>query len=652
MGTYWGAQAYYTSGGPDGEGTYYNQPPRDSGVAFTEAPSGDGKSGNTIEVIYSQIMDVEPAHISALADQWQNMYNLLDDIRTQILNESNALHDEHWKFSPARDAFLKSGPGTTLAYLDEWATSALSNQTALRAMVGIVREAQSKMKTLWSQYQQAVKDAQNVSGWTEAWEGFWHYNLIPGGDQSEYNNAVNADKAQQVNEAHYQYNLKAQQQAWDLSGKFFDTFGSFSSGHGPVFMPPDAVLNQPGHPPFPTIPGGSPGGTPGGPPAVPRPAPAPPPPPAVPPGTPGADGQQQKLQDLLQKLNSLPINPGTAPQAVPGAPPLLNPTALAALAALAAGTPEIAPPPGTAGLSGTSAAFANAKLTGPASGILSRGAGVPELPGGMRSPAAPPLSRGNIRRPGAGSGEPGEGQPNQGRRSNRDALGRARGGAPSEPGLEEPFGRSPSGTAPPVLNNKRPNRPRVGSPEELTPETTGEDRPTSALGSDTTPPVLRRPGAGSPDGAPPPTQRSGRRKETKTGTSTTGTPLVAETDWTGAEAARTEAAKPVLSVPEPVLDPGSDLEEVPGVLRSRAASAADVGTGGSATRRGTAPPELTRRSRQQQRQLPEDAVERPGSEIVTDEEAFSVETPGGGVVGGRVEDSSYRQEPRATLGGS
>jgi hypothetical protein len=40
-----------------------------------------------------------------------------------------------------------------------------------------------------------------------------------------------------------------------------------------------------------------------------------------------------------------------------------------------------------------------------------------------------------------------------------------------------------------------------------------------------------------------------------------------------------------------------------------------------------------------------------GQKIVTDEEAFSVETPGGGVLAKGREDTSYRAEPPTAVGG-
>ncbi|WP_132353842.1 hypothetical protein [Micromonospora sp. 15K316] len=91
----------------------------------------------------------------------------------------------------------------------------------------------------------------------------------------------------------------------------------------------------------------------------------------------------------------------------------------------------------------------------------------------------------------------------------------------------------------------------------------------------------------------------------------------------------------------------SRLEEVPSSLRSRPAASqpARPARGGRAV-----PPELAprRTSNPEQAARPDEQDEL---KIVTDEQAFSVETPGGGVVGRQAEDRSYRAEPKTALGG-
>ncbi|MEV4724079.1 hypothetical protein, partial [Micromonospora humida] len=113
---------------------------------------------------------------------------------------------------------------------------------------------------------------------------------------------------------------------------------------------------------------------------------------------------------------------------------------------------------------------------------------------------------------------------------------------------------------------------------------------------------------------------------------------------------RSEATAPVLDAPTAPLSGGrvSRLEEVPGALRGRptAEPAPRRARGGQPV-----PPELApRRTTAAKRDDREGHGDGPG--IVTDEQAFSVETPGGGVLGKQAEDRSYRAEPKTALGGN
>src|SRR5262249_15822169 len=158
---YWGAYAY-SSGGPQGQGTHYFEPEYGS-ISYT--PKAGGNGADNIDVVNMKIMNQHPESISALADEWQNAHNLLQSIKTQLLTESNKLYNEHWKSSAAKDLFMKSGPGWTLAYLDEWLDATLSNVRALRALVGIARKSRTDMENLYKEYRKAIEEAKHVGGW-------------------------------------------------------------------------------------------------------------------------------------------------------------------------------------------------------------------------------------------------------------------------------------------------------------------------------------------------------------------------------------------------------------------------------------------------------------------------------------------------------
>src|SRR4051794_22692539 len=154
MADYWDARAYPAQGGPSGSGLYYEMPPTFTGT-FTPRPDPD--TGLSIEAVEMQVMNMHPEQIAALADQWQNAYTLLSQIKHYVLEQSIVLYNEHWKSPEARDAFMKTGPGQALAYLDMWMESVNNNITSLRGLVHIVNKARTDVQDLMRRYEQELQ---------------------------------------------------------------------------------------------------------------------------------------------------------------------------------------------------------------------------------------------------------------------------------------------------------------------------------------------------------------------------------------------------------------------------------------------------------------------------------------------------------------
>lgn len=648
---YWGARVVRASGGPNGEGTFYTLPGGDSSITFTQKPSSDGATGPTIEQIYMQISNAKPAHLAALADQWQNMYNLLQEVWLQVYEESNALYEEHWKSPQARDTFMKWGPGKVLAYLDDWQDAALANQSGLRTAVNIVLDFQGQMDDLWHEYQGAIEDAKNDTSF-----GSWLSSEFTSWTESGAEDKRLQDRMDHVRDKEHEYNKKAQQKAWDMAQQLFDTLSTLSGGHGTPFMPPDAVLNSPGRPPISLNAGGTPPGAPPGGGVPPSLGPL-----GTPPSAPKPDGPSRGFttdrppgpprtffeagQFIRPASDSLTGPPPPLPTDLPDPNPAGLPPAAVPPAVVPPALPEEAlpPAPGTNGLTrpGANGLARPGDAGNPFrvnnlprnNGVLQgrQGLSAPDGPArsGMRSPAPPASRPPAIRRP-ARSG---------GRSEQEGVLGRGRtgrgGDAPGRPSLDEPFTRSGPRPAPPVLNRGRPDRTRPGIQEKTTPGTPAGG---SILGQPTAPPVLGRPPAAPPE------------PETRRGTTRRSTPAPG-TEWVGTEAARLETATPILDAPAPAPTGASvsRLEEVPAALRGSGSPAVP-----GLERRSTVPGELSRRTRHNPVSAPRptDApTQADEPTIVTDEDAFQVETPGGGVLGGRQEDHGYRAEPRTVLGG-
>ncbi|QDY10454.1 hypothetical protein FJK98_27660 [Micromonospora sp. HM134] len=672
MADYWGAQATYAHGGPRGEGTRYVMPPENPDLKFTPAPGGEG--GATIETVRQQVLGQHPEDISALADQWQNAYNLLQSIHQQLLSASQTLHDEHWQSPQARDAFLKAGPGKTLAYLDEWMDAAQHNVTALRAMVGIARDSRAEMERLWTEYREAIDDAKNSDGWTQFSEGFKQGFTLGLYDGEK---GIQAAEAEAVREKQEEYNRRAQELARRTADDYFDTLSKVSGGHGPPFFPMDAVLNPVGHPPWrgpvgAPPPVGPPGARPPGVGATPPPTSVRP----VPRPTPGDPDQlaRQVLDTLRPPPEAGAPTPApdtgnrTGPAAAP--PPVVPPPLVAPPPGLSAGAPGLngvnanatgagraglARPPGLDGLAGERAGLRSGVLRGgagasavsepPQASLRSPGASATPPPTGGR--AAPPNG---LRGPGAGStaappagarGTPAAGSPHSpasrrpggGEQADPERRGTVRAGA----GDEDLFGRPAGETTAPVLQSRRPDARRASGGAAVGGRAGDASTPPRP---GTAPPVL---GSPARDAGVTGTPRSKRRD--RAGAARPATP---GGEWWGD--GRSEATAPVLDAPAAPLSGGrvSRLEEVPGALRGRpsAEPAPRRARGGQPV-----PPELApRRTTAAKRDDREGHGDGPG--IVTDEQAFSVETPGGGVLGKQAEDRSYRAEPKTAVGGN
>jgi hypothetical protein len=672
MAEYWGAKADPNYGYSPYSGQLHYGQHEGSSEPFT-AKAGENNT-MTIEEIKARIHNMHPEKISALADQWQNAWTLLENVRSYVLQESNLLHDEHWHSPKARDAFLMKGPGDALAYLDVWMDATQKNVTALRHLTHIAQDARRDIDTLFAEYQQKLKDAQNVdlTGQLSEWFDTSRYWMTSWDDAKKY------QVKQQVDEVTKTYQLKAQDLAYKIGNQHYDYTSMVSTGVGPPYRPMNAVLNTPGAPPMPNLPS-FPGGSSLKPPPPPGTvAPPPPPPPGltdptalqlkpqgdgpvVPPGTPPAQpvvppgtapapppapGPPPVQPALVAPLPAPPPafnnkgGPGGLPSKVPGSlPPGSNQPAPSL-------PPNAAKPPNPGQL--TKSAFGKGTGTGqpPGSGqppgkTLRR----PNGSGGAES------QRGGKDLRGPGAGEPNRSNPNQPGRPGERRKGERSDGTDRVPGTpidaEEAFGRPSGGTAPPVLKNPTGDRSRrrPGSQEEL--------RPTAHLGGDagdglrrdgTAPPVLNRPTRTGE--VPPPTRGRPDRK-----TSERDRKAPAGAGWIGADEARADAGSSILDAPAPPPTGSrvSKLEEIPKELRSRAATRSTDPA--RAARPGTVSPELSKRRTSDEPTASQQQADDEAPGIVTDEQAFEVQTPGGGVVTSQREEAAYEPEIRRVLGG-
>lgn len=668
---YWGAT--YQGGfpdqhGPDGAGQsgYYDDSTSTT-YDMTPPPTSDGKTGDTIATVRQKILSEKPAVVSELADEWLNAYRMLDAIGNEVVAQGKQLDDDWQSPNHTDQKFLAMGPGKTMVYLDYWKTQAANQVTALRNLVNVIEDAQSQMNTLYQQYLSALQKSGNQS-----WSVFFDLNPFSDPHQKEQQDAQNTQ---------YHYNMLAQQLAYDTAQKYSNSLAIFEK-NGPVFHPPNAVLNMPGqHVSVPSLPSGGPGAPGTGAPSV-----APPPSAAAPPhiaAPPGATAPPPPAPPAIAPPPAL-TNAANRPAAVPtGAPNVANPPGVPNIApppgvagnpalspaALAGAAPVIAAPPGVLGATPPGAAGAAPNLAGPpgATDASTAGPNAAGLNGGMQSPNAAGLSGGrmtagmlgaSIRPPGQLGKKNAKGEeedpesllggktlgarpPGLSPEALASGAGRTLGAQPrqdrsggtsAQPGsLSNTLGNGQPTISPSVLDGKRPTRATPGGLAERTPfGTVGSGR------AGATPPVLNN-GAGQQAGAPP----AGQRRQEKR-PAARNAPA-----WVGLEAAEAESINPVLAAPTAApSDPtAARLSEVPDVLRGADKSLTPSQPARPSTLEGSAPERARRVARRTDGARRDDATP-----VVTDEQAFGVDGPGGGVLDAHQEPTGWRPEARPTLG--
>jgi hypothetical protein len=660
MTDYWGAAAGNTDR-PRGEDGGYFPTDQDPVPEYT-APPGDN-NGDRIEMIYRQVMGERPAHVSALADQWQNAYDLLLHARNDLYGESNTLYNEHWSSGAARDAFMRYGPGATLANLDQWMTAVDNNVVSLRGLVSVIQDYQSQMTDLWQRYQGGLQDVRVL---------MQPDGVTPASDDS---------KMQATRDAQDQYSQEAQGLAYRMAGEYLTALGRVGTGHGPAFMPPNVVLNDPGHPTLLRMPSGP---RPAPPAAVPPPAAAPPraaapplpftsPPAAVPPVPVAALAAAPPVAaPVLAPLAAPPPSAAPSPPvASPAAPPALGAGFAAASGLLAAAPPagvlgagpvrtaNPAPPPAGAA---RGASVLNSGVIGPRSaaggafGSRVTGFAPTEegLTGSRVPPALPPMNRSGAAprsRPGAvAPEEAAEG----GRAAPPGVLGAGRRRRPAAAGSTPAPIRSQAagspwtagiGSAPGILSGHPSGV--AGTAAEATRSGAAVVSRRAARGG-AVPPLLDR-GRSVPAGTADPAGTSPRRRTAARG------PAVPGTDWFGAEASREGLPDPVLAAQGLAVDRTAwRLDEVPEALRgavpatdpttgsgaspagadrsaARPATAGEPGQAGAAVA-GPRPTPAHATGRRAAGTEPTTVPEEDGSRVITDEEAFTVDSPGGPVL--------------------
>jgi hypothetical protein len=677
-----------------GDGDISRYPPVSNSPDYTPTfnpadPKGlseDKINADTIERVKKRIDSQSAEDMDSMAAEWKNIYDALRGVSDYVTTQTDPLTDS-WR-SPAADAFMLRGPGATLKSLDDWMESAQTNQNAMTALAVEIRKYQSKIADAWTRYtretgayatgSQYQNDLARKRGPGMGGKGFY---IAPKPLTDAQKHEVLVAGLKEIED---RYGAEARGIEHDMAHAYWQVaVPGMNGSSGTVYEgPTDAVIAPPTDFMNINVPGG-----PGAAPAPPPPPPAaPPPPPPPPPQLPGAP---------LDLAGAPALAPPPAPPAVPGGPGGLPgqglplPPVMPNLPNnLPGGPPGGLPggaPPGLGNLPGGPGPLPGGFGPFPGAGNLPVSPGV--IGGPNSAPPPPPPGAGakpNLKK-GGGPGVlhnkslGGQGNPllppGAGGKQKEHKAGQLGGGPHAE--VPNAFGGTPPGMAPPVLNRKA-QRDRA----DTSPHSSG----TTGLGSPppgATAPVLgsrkaagkgrRGAGTGLPgqpgSGMVPP---GSRRTGSPGGAGVTGGPVMDGAEWRDAGDGMPPPSAPVLgsrarevgqtsAVPPWTEEFGDGTPAVgatrPVVGRSAARRAADAerrrsrGRGraraadGALNARRAAKEQAVRERIAQELERQDAATTAP----VSDEQAFSVQTPGGTVLANQPERAP-EAAPRPTLG--
>nr|MDT0659355.1 hypothetical protein [Micromonospora sp. DSM 115978] len=596
---------------------------------------------DSIEKINKRIMAQDAAVVRQLADQWYQVNQVLDDLRDRVHGAALKLKDGSdgdggWSGQGA-DAFLARGPGATLLSIDAWEDAAVTNWLGTLRLAGVIESRQSEMAALWDRYTQGMVEASTQYLQSKGYESI--DDLVPGTPGADQ--YVTFMRNNQLS-----WNWEAQKVQYGMARDYWSVMNEdYAGGRATVYEgPTDAVRENPefiarhklGEMGLPNI-------------------------------TPPRLGPNLTGPNITAPTVGPTITPPNVAAAQLTGPNITAPNVV----------PDVTTDGGGANLTGPNITAPN--VTGPAVVAPVVPPVVPRttLPGGQPPPAPPALRTGGppalpgrgllSNLPGGGvSGVLRSGGPPPSAEGLPPSLPQSRAGQPPPP--PQIRGRGSADGTPPAAPQGNRRGPDVQTPN--LPPARGTDSPFSQPPAAPSSPVLRNPRV-----PPPSTARSGGPRR---GDPTTSTGLPRHP---GTPGPRPDAAPPVLGRPRPkdnramppirpAVPPGGpdapanplapppprttpivgrptrpaagqrSAEPTTGVLRGlrRAGPTAQAG---EITSRKVAPEQPTVNTRDEDFEKIRTILDKEG--------AWTVETPGGGVLDG-ARPTAASAEPKPTLG--
>lgn len=616
---------------------------RESGEGKGVSPGEEGRefAANNIEVIYDRIMSQDATQIRQLAERWYQINQVLDDLRMRVRNAAASLADGGdgdggdggWK-GPGASAFLARGPGATLKSIDDWEQAALANWTGALALGDTIAARQAEMESLYSRYKSSMVTV-SAEFFENRTDGVKSVNDIGKGT------ALADDYITHMRERMGPWTVMAQDIQFNMAREYWTVMSEkFAGGTATVYEgPTDAVMPNMEFiarykaPNVPNI------GTPN----IQTPN-------NIKPNITAPNIKPPDVSDKLGLTEKPPqITPPSTDQLVKpdietptGTPPAITPPGLPPVV-----TPPVLPPvptgqgglntlrPSLTNMPGANNLLNNLPGQGGGPGVLRSGLNSeglpPQAPGGRPGQSMPPPA---IKGRGPQQGTPAA--PPPGKRGPGENTTETP-GTPARPGMTDQFGGQPSTPASPVLRNPRATTPAppsrfAGDRRRQVPGMPGgPGTPGGAtpLRPDAAPPVLGRPQPRTPESAAPP-----RPTLPPVSPNAPVNPLAPPPPPTSSPVVGRSAR----------LDPGAPQAPEPtaGVMRGKRNDGISGYEGeiGSRKREAAKDPQVSI----------DDEFEKI-RRVLDQEEAWKVDTPGGGVLDAGPSRSGVQSaEPKPTLG--
>lgn len=606
---------------------------------------------DSIELIYKRIMAQDAGMVQQLADQWYRVTQVIDDISGRVRKAAEGLSygsdgtpdgKGGWTGAGA-DAFLARGPGGTLKSLDDWQDAAHVNWMGTLSLSYAITRYKSEMVALWEDYKRAMVQASN------AWWDRNSSNYVLEGKPHSLESLAGAgeylqqDYVTSLRITENTWSKKAQQIQWAMAQEYWSIMSEdFAGGRASVYEgPTDAVQENPAFVARALAPN------------IPRPNVTPPTvgqnlvarPGVSAPNVNATAPDRTGLHAGRPDVAAPDVNVSTgAPGETVGVPPVAPVVPVAPVAPI--GRPGVGAPTARMGPAPTApdgsrllSNLPNEKVAG----VLRPGQAEAQL-SGERLPPAPPQSTAKpppsppsqIRGRGTGQGVPGA---PFGKHGSGESAPPAN-AAPGRPvHTADQFGAPPSAPSSPVLRGPQTATPQIpgGGPRRGAPASPAAARdphvrsgqpgvPQAPMRGDAAPPVLHRPRPASPEKAAPPNAAASR------------------------DASASDFAPPTPPSTRPVV--GRPARPAPGAPEAtRPATGVVRGTRRAGPTGYQA--EITSRKRSQekpQRSTVDQEFDKI-QQLLAKEDAWTVETPGGGVLDSTpARPVTSATEPKPTVG--